>query len=396
MKKRIRLLKDGPAIVIGAPRGFDLLDTVARAAEIRFAAAYSHMSGWRLLRKAFRSKRSSTALLTGQDFYHTEPKVLDAWLRLQRGGLAQARLWTSGVSFHPKVLIATSRLRNGSCALVGSGNLSAGGLCDNVECFLYTSNPSRLRKLTSWFDDMFSDDGRATPLSREVIAEYRNLYRPAQQARQRLRRLEERTRRRIRRYQAGHLAARSDALAEARRYFHSSGYAQDRKEWIAGAGKIRRALRYPKFDFDRDGWHEFYSVWEMGHLIPVHRERAYRNRLRLQEGLRRLVDERLPIEERIGSLLEPGGRYRTTGLGLNGVSKILAVHARKKWPVYNAPVVKALRHFGYESGHGGSGGLRYRAFADRMGKFARQSNAPDMIALDAFFYRVWDRQLMRA
>jgi len=133
----------------------------------------------------------------------------------------------------------------------------------------------------------------------------------------------------------------------------------------------------------------------MGHLIPVHRERAYRKRNRLQTGLRYLVNERILIESRVAALLELGGQYRVEGLGLNGVSKILAVHARCKWPVYNDPVIKALKHFGYDSGGGGSIGLRYRAFADLLQEFGRKCDAPDMVALDTFFYRFWETRLRR-
>ena len=41
----------------------------------------------------------------------------------------------------------------------------------------------------------------------------------------------------------------------------------------------------------------------MGHLIEVHRNRAFRRRRRLQAGWRRLVNEETPINERLDMVL---------------------------------------------------------------------------------------------
>src|SRR5262245_42959083 len=139
MRQSSDLLGGASATVIGAPSGFDLIRTLRRASEVRFAVAYSHVSGWTLLRPAFSRGTGRTYLLTGLDFCQTEPEVLESWLRLQRAGLAEARIWNDrSVAFHPKVMIIDLRKNQTPCALVGSGNLSAGGLRDNVECFLYT------------------------------------------------------------------------------------------------------------------------------------------------------------------------------------------------------------------------------------------------------------------
>jgi hypothetical protein len=162
--------------------------------------------------------------------------------------------------------------------------------------------------------------------------------------------------------------------------------------WSKGARRVRSSLGYPRFAFDRRGWERFYKVWEMGHLIEVYKNSVYANR-RLRPSLRRLVNERLPINQRVTSMVSPTGRHHIGGFGLNAISKILAVHRPNKWPVHNNPVAESLRHFGYRPARGASAGQRYEAFARFMSRFLRESAAPDMIALDAFFYRFWRRRL---
>lgn len=83
------------------------------------------------------------------------------------------------------------------------------------------------------------------------------------------------------------------------------------------------------------------------------------------------------------------------GFGLNAASKILASHDAKKWPVYNSPVETVLEYFEYRAPVGVSVGEKYRAFAELMSQFRKESDAPDMIALDCFFYDFWDRRLDR-
>jgi hypothetical protein len=53
--------------------------------------------------------------------------------------------------------------------------------------------------------------------------------------------------------------------------------------------------------------------------------------------------------------------------------------------VFNGPVEKTLRHFGYEPPRGVGAVGRYQKFAEVMEDFRTDSGAPDVVALDAFF-----------
>jgi len=61
----------------------------------------------------------------------------------------------------------------------------------------------------------------------------------------------------------------------------------------------------------------------------------------------------------------------------------------RKWPVFNFPVEATLRHFGYEAPKGAGIVARYLKFAELMQEFRVDCAAPDMLALDAFFWRFY-------
>jgi phosphatidylserine/phosphatidylglycerophosphate/cardiolipin synthase-like enzyme len=47
-------------------------------------------------------------------------------------------------------------------AMMGSGNLSVGGLRDNTGCSLYIQNPDFIKELDEWFEHQFSSAFRFT------------------------------------------------------------------------------------------------------------------------------------------------------------------------------------------------------------------------------------------
>ena len=93
-------------------------------------------------------------------------------------------------------------------------------------------------------------------------------------------------------------------------------------------------------------------------------------------------DAKGPLSE----LLNAGGRYHVPSVGLNVISKILAVNYPKTWPVYNGPVAAVLRDFRYKAPRGASRGEKYLAFAKLMRRFVQETGAKNMLQLDPFFY----------
>jgi HKD family nuclease len=171
------LFPESRAVVIGLPPKFTVLEELEQANHIRLATAFGHMSGWGKLEPGFKRCKGRVDVMTGLDFFQTEPALLRAWNRA-RGPRFRARLMTSksGI-FHPKVLIVFSPSK--SFALVGSGNLSEGGLKTNIECSVYTGDEAHLRHLANWFDGLFE---RGEDLADDDIREYESKYKHVNRA----------------------------------------------------------------------------------------------------------------------------------------------------------------------------------------------------------------------
>jgi phosphatidylserine/phosphatidylglycerophosphate/cardiolipin synthase-like enzyme len=183
-KRKLRSIfgfSEDRAIVIGLPNDFSFQSAVAGATRIRLATAFAHLTGWHLIKSAILGSSAHTQLLTGLAFFQTEPKLLREWSRLTVRDESQpqieARLAPKVTTFHPKILIVSSAV---NFAVVGSGNISFGGLRSNTECSLYTEDYLMVASLIDWFDDEWQ---RANALSHSDIGNYERRYKKLLKAR---------------------------------------------------------------------------------------------------------------------------------------------------------------------------------------------------------------------
>src|ERR1039458_3519668 len=77
------VLGKGQAFVVGLPSEFNLTDALQNAATIQLATAFAHRGGWQHYRKGVSDGHALTALLTGVEFFQTEPELLREWLDLK-------------------------------------------------------------------------------------------------------------------------------------------------------------------------------------------------------------------------------------------------------------------------------------------------------------------------
>ena len=89
------------------------------------------------------------------------------------------------------------------------------------------------------------------------------------------------------------------------------------------------------------------------------------------------------------------GRYKVEGVGLNFLTKVLAVHDPLRFTVFNKPIAKALEHFKYERTRGYTQAQRYLEFADLMRRFLKESGGRSSLDLDNFFYEYWNKHLKK-
>jgi HKD family nuclease len=384
----MRFFADGRAVVIGAPQTFDLLLAIKSSSSIRLATAFAHKTGWDILAPAISESKAEKFLLAGASFFQTEPKVLRKWLEMSKSGTAKAALHTEkGITFHPKVLLVEGKK---TFAIVGSGNLSRGGLIDNVECGVFVDSGAQLSELRAWFDKLF---GLIPPLDDAIVFDYERKWASLQKARRALLKQQQELQDELATKNVAVMNRRKDAIAAAKKFLISPRFKQAYKHRVAGGARIKEVLRYPAFDFDKEGWKDFYTVQELGHLIAIDRDRVFRKKTLLQEGFRQLIGEDSAVPRLLDELLASGGRFRIKGLGVNVVSKILAVHAPKKWTVFNTVVDRTMRSFGYVSPRGASRAEKFIAFTRMMEEFKLATGLKDAYALDAFFYDFYDHNL---
>jgi HKD family nuclease len=385
------LLGLGSALVVGLPDRFHLKQELQSAKSIKLATAFAHWSGWKHLLPHVKKTAGTVKLLTGLSFCQTEPRVLSDWCERSQDGRVQARLFTQkGMTFHPKVLLVNNSQT--SFVVVGSGNLSNGGFLRNIECGLYSDDQSVFSTLDTWFESLFSDDSLTKQLREPDIRRYKKRFDAAKKANKEVEQLQREVEGEIGEQHNAGLGNWKRAISLAKSFFKSSRF---RDHYLprraATVQKIKSSLGYPQFAFNEQGLDNFYKIQAFGHLIEVRKPRVWAQRKKLQAGLRHLVDDSTPIEARLHAVL--GGRYKVEGVGLNFLTKVLAVHDPLRFTVFNQPIAKALEHFKYERTRGYSQAQRYLEFADLMTRFLKESGGRSSLDLDAFFYEFWDKNI---
>lgn len=374
----MQLFSRGHAEVIGAPKSFNFLTELAAATSIRLAVAFAHESGWKMLKPSLDQSKATLFLLAGGSFFHTEPAVLRAWMAQAS---TEAKLYLAkGFTFHPKVLIVEGPR---PFAIVGSGNLSRGGLETNVECGVYLTAPAHLSELRAWFDLVFADAKSVATVIDDYERKWDALREKAQELTKKQQELEEDMFDTAEAEAA--MASWNDAVSSAKKFRAETEFKSRYKGRVKAGKLIQEYLHFPDFNFNHTEWKHFYKVPELGHLIAIPRDRIFKKRTRLQSGFRQLISSG-GSESILEALLSEKGRFHINGLGLNTISKVLAVHAPDRFAVYNTPVDKTLRSFGYVPPRGATKAGKYLAYNRMMDKFKKATGLGDAYALDLFFY----------
>lgn len=142
----------------------DLRPYLDQAKEVCIAVALMKDSALDSLQQII-PKNAKQRYLVGIDL-PTTPSVLRI-LKSLESKTFEAGIFKTTKTFHPKVYI----INDGSklSAFVGSGNLTDGGLSDNIEMSLVTHDQEVCNSLREWFNNLYSI---SYPLSDENIEEY--------------------------------------------------------------------------------------------------------------------------------------------------------------------------------------------------------------------------------
>jgi hypothetical protein len=291
------------------------------------------------------------------------------------------KLASSKPFFHPKVLIVHSP--TGQFAIVSSGNLSNGGLQTNCECGVFVGDAPTVATLCDWFDEQFRSGDE---FNGEMIDTYEPHYKKAKKQAAALAQQQKKTEEKLKIVGEASFAKRSRALELAEAFFRDKDFKTKYANRKVGAQRLLEHLNAPKFDFDRNGWNEFYKESVLGKLNPIYRDRVFKAGNRLRIALRLLISD---PHATIPAVLGKKGKVRISGFAENTVSKILAADSPSEWFVYNSRVPPVLADFGYKASRGVGRDGRYIAFCNEMKEFMnackeRGLSGVDAISLDAF------------
>ena len=369
------------AKIIGLTEGFNLLESLRDATIVTLVMAFAKRSGWDSIKNALLSGSTQLEILVGLNFEITDPDVLSEWLKLKE---RDPYRFTIGVAprnpvFHPKVIFV-QRPAKGRFAIIGSGNLTGGGLSENVECGVLLEDEAQLDELAVWISQLGSK-----PLDSEIIEEYRCVYKESLRAFGKTGQSASKLNR---------LLGRAESFGAAKPIpaWDVPQLLKDMDEFLAthdgiaglknrgeGARSIRSLLDMPNFNFDKHDWEEFYGVVEFGRIRQSYKSMSSEIG-QLRKTLRLLTSRQLSGDV-LEEILAINGKLHVRGLGTNIVSKILTVHDRRRWPLFNDRVRKTFEQYGYRAAWGAT---HYLEFAGMMRRILSRKAKPDFWAMDVF------------
>ena len=380
---------ENSSYVLNCPEEFDLNKEILAAEAVYIATAFAHESGWRLIKKGLKNTQAKVKLIAGLNFCQSEPRVLEQWISPDFDH-AEAYCYIGEETFHPKVMIVKGQEH--SFAIVGSGNMSRGGYIDNVECNVYLSSDQDVERLIEWYQGIISG-GSSALLNANLLADYKIKHAAAQSSiakakkknRQAQNELAQLVQNRAKK-EAG-FENWDQAIKDAKAFYASDEFANGwYRNHKKAAKEIKEQLGYPNFNFGYEQWDEFYRIESFGNLNDIPKKRIFGEDKKLKDGLKQLLDESIPVAERVNYLVDNNRSTGISGMGINTVSKALLASAPKRWPVMNGPVENVLDYYGYAEPFRVSKGDKYAAYAELMQRFIKEAGIKNMMALDCFFY----------
>lgn len=172
-------LELSPALVWNenSGHGSEISSCLKDAKRFTCMVAFAKSSGFSLfsasLRDAIDAGMSAT-FVVGIDFYQSEPSVLEDLLKLKKHGDVKVFMgsFERHYTFHPKLYLFEDS--SGARAIVGSANMTQGGLEDNHELSVaFESNTEDLgNRIRGWIDELF-DDREIVEATGELVKEYK-------------------------------------------------------------------------------------------------------------------------------------------------------------------------------------------------------------------------------
>lgn len=379
-------------VIVGAPKRFNLKAQISKATRIKLAVAFMNYKGLEDLLNNIDPSKVEMEVLVGLDFLLTEPRALKKLNSLKKSFRNYDFMVVihrkSGV-FHPKLL--TVKTPEHHFALVGSANCTKGGHYSNCECMMYVDTLEALADIENWFESLKVEGENfiSRPLTTDLIAKYQSKKGKADEWRRKYEKKAAQAQKELAKQAEAEIREWNKLVETAKKFRLEAEYSKRRKVREDAVAKIRKTLHYPSFEgITETDWNSFFKIYELGRLRnPKSRDELFKEIDRFSKTFRNLIDDSIPLVDRINSALS------VKGLGPNTVTKILTVHNPDEYPTWNKVVAKSLSDFGIELPRTSESGPKYLAFQKIMVKLLTETELEDMLALDAFLYYYYERNI---
>jgi len=315
----------------------------------------------------------------------TDPKALKKLLKLQNKNIVQAKVFTKG-SFHPKVYIV--KKRNKYSGIIGSSNLTEGGLNTNTEVNYTITNQKELKLIKIWFDNNFNKNINAKNLTLEFIKEYTKKYNKLKNARDRIKNINNKYDKLSDKETIFIMNRRNQLANKLKTWMKSKEYFTICKSRRNIIQEYRKYLDFPVFNNIKID--SFISGYDLGFTYGFNVPKILRQRIRFVNLIRYLADETIPIEKRIYETIK--GDYRVNNVGKGIITKILITINPQKYCVWNSVSNNVVKEYGFEFPNTSHMGLKYKVLLYTMDLICNQAGLRNKAVLDYFLYKIANKK----
>ncbi|MEQ7992695.1 phospholipase D-like domain-containing protein [Xanthomonas hortorum] len=396
MKSSVELVVNGTQVAhVDA-----LLDLLERAEHLDCMVAFAKSSALKSLLKPLTKalERGMTArFAVGLSFHLTEPAMLRKLMSLRKEHQLALYLSDTKATFHPKIYAFSDSVR--STVLVGSANLTSGGLADNYEASVLVTDPdgSLAKKVAAHFDELISEES-IVAATKKRIDDYAQQF-TVQEA---WRKMAHKRAERISREGTQDLSVLAYQLDEMKRNKSSSGFAAQqtarKKNLMRARQQIKdmATLRRPSASSFLPAYNQLIDQFHSGGL--------HRQNTRMAEQSARFIAALADIVSR--SRLSPETAFEVlhhhfdgiTGAGINLLTEVLHTLDNKRYAVMNQNAVSGLAAAGITGyplhpSKGNVNGQLYAMYCQHAQDVQQHLGLTNLSELDALFnYLYWQQE----
>lgn len=368
------------------------------AQDVYIAVAFLKLSGLRIIKKSIEkilTQGGNVNIIIGLDLYVTEPKSLYELLNLclEHKKLKFFLYNSKKSTFHPKMY--ASKKDGKSSVLVGSANLTNGGLSTNIEASIYNKNDDALfDECKDFFCDLTlcSDCIRASALS---IEEYEQQYLVFQEE---LRKADRKSKHKIE--SLAEVSLLKDCYKE-----YCNNEEEIRSLAIKRSNYKKAKVLVEEFKSDKiSSKSDFMKIYEQlvgakGQGSLWHSGSIFRSKNKVAESYQEFLkfvsvisDESVLIKnpKMVFELVIPV-KNKIPGLGFNVITELLNTLAPSKFPVLNKNPIDSVKYLLGEE-FKDSGRFKsddYQSYTNLMMKLRSDIGAKDFIETDHFLNFVY-------